>query len=157
MKLNIRIAHPDDRLNLSDIKRRASLATESGDMLQRLLEDPSLTEIEEEPLANNEVIVAEHGDTIVGFASLTAHDGNDAELDDLFVDPSHWRRGIGRALVYAAEREATAWDATRLHVVANPRAMAFYEAVGFKQVGERKTELGSTAPLLAKPIAGGQG
>lgn len=152
MKLNIRIAHPDDRLNLSALKRRASLAGETGDVLQSLLEDPTLTDIDEELLANNEVIVAEQGSTIVGFVSLSAQDGNDAELEDMFVEPSHWRQGIGRELMRAAEREALAWGATRLRVVGNPNALAFYTALGFAQVGERKTELGPVAPLLAKPI-----
>jgi predicted N-acetyltransferase YhbS len=153
MKLDIRIAHPDDRLNLSALKRRASLVGESGDVLQSLLEDPALTDIDEELLANNEVFVAEHGDAIVGFISLSAQDGNDAEIEDLFVEPTQWRRGIGRELMFAAEREAAAWGATRLRVVGNPNALAFYEALGFTPVGEQKTELGPVAPVLAKIIA----
>ena len=152
MTLNIRIAHPDDRLNLSALKRRASLAGETGDVLQSLLEDPALIDIDEELLANNEVIVAEHGDTIVGFVSLAAQDGNDAEIADIFVEPSRWRNGIGRELMFAAEREAAAWGATRLHVVGNPNALAFYTALGFATVGEEKTPLGPIAPVLAKAI-----
>ncbi|HWU99680.1 MAG TPA: GNAT family N-acetyltransferase [Devosia sp.] len=153
MKLDIRIAHPDDRLNLSALKRRASLVGETGDVLQSLLEDPALTDIDEELLANNEVIVAEHGETIVGFISLAAQDGNDAEIADMFVEPSQWRKGIGRELMFAAEREAAAWGATRLHVVGNPNALAFYTALGFTPVGEQRTQLGPVAPVLAKTIA----
>ena len=155
MKLNIRMAHPDDRLNLSELKRRASLVGETGNVLQSLLEDPALTDIDEELLANNEVIVAEIGATIVGFVSLSAQDGNDAEIQDMFVEPSLWRKGLGRELMYAAEREAAAWGATRLHVVGNPNALAFYSALGFTQVGEQKTELGPIAPVLAKTITAG--
>lgn len=121
MKLNIRMAHPDDRLNLSELKRRASLVGETGNVLQSLLEDPALTDIDEELLANNEVIVAEIGATIVGFVSLSAQDGNDAEIQDMFVEPSLWRKGIGRELMYAAERKrqpgaphACMWSAIRM-------------------------------------------
>ena len=153
-RLDIRLAHPDDRPNLIELQRRASLVGETGDVLQRLLEEPGLIDIDEELLANNEVIVAEIGSTIVGFASFIAHDGNDAELDGMFVEPSHWRQGIGRALIEAVERELVAWHATRLRVVANPNALAFYKAVGFTIVGEEKTPLGPVAPVMAKAITG---
>ncbi|MBN9306261.1 MAG: hypothetical protein BGO82_19410 [Devosia sp. 67-54] len=151
-RLDIRIAHPDDRLNLIDLQRRASLAAEEGEMRQRLLDEPGLIDLDEEMLANNEVVVAQIGDRIVGFATIVAHDGNDAELEGLFVEPTHWRQGIGTALLHAIEREAAAWGASRLHVLANARAMPFYEAMGFVRVGERKTPLGPVAPLLAKPV-----
>jgi GNAT superfamily N-acetyltransferase len=153
-RLAIRLAHPDDRLNLIELQRRASLAGETGDVLRQLLEDPGLIDIDEELLANNEVIVAEIGDRIVGFASFIAQDGNDAELDGLFVEPSHWRQGIGRALIEAVERELVAWQATRLRVVANPNALAFYTALGFEIVGEEKTPLGPLAPVMARTITG---
>ena len=150
--IHIRIAHPDDKLNLIEVQRRASLASETGDILDKLLEQPELFEIDEELLANNEVVVAEIGSTVVGFASFIAQDGNDAELDGMFVEPSHWRQGIGRLLIEAVERELVAWQATRLRVVANPNALAFYKAVGFVIVGEEKTPLGPVAPVMAKAI-----
>jgi GNAT superfamily N-acetyltransferase len=153
-RLAIRLAHPDDRLNLIELQRRASLAGETGDVLRQLLEDPGLIDIDEELLANNEVIVAEIGDRIVGFASFIAQDGNDAELDGMFVEPSHWRQGIGRALIEAVERELVAWQATRLRVVANPNALAFYTALGFEIVGEERTPLGPLAPVMARTITG---
>lgn len=152
--VQIRIAHPDDRPNLIEVQRRASLASETGEVRQRLLEEPDWIDIDEELLANNEVIVAEIGPTIVGFASFIAQDGNDAELDGMFVEPSHWRQGIGRLLIEAVERELVAWQATRLRVVANPNALAFYKAVGFIIIGEEKTPLGPVAPVMAKAITG---
>jgi GNAT superfamily N-acetyltransferase len=154
MDVDIRLAHPDDRLNLIELQRRASLAGETGDVLQKLLEQPELIDLDEEMLANNEVFVAEVGDRIVGFATIVAHDGNDAELEGLFVEPSEWRKGIGSKLVHAIEREALAWNASRLHVLANQRVLGFYEALGFSAIGERRTELGPMATLMAKPVAG---
>jgi len=153
MQLAIRIAHPDDRLNLIALQRRASLAAATGDVLQQLLERPDRIDLDEEILANNEVIVAERGTRILGFATIVAHDGNDAELEGLFVDPVHWRQGIGRALVRAIEREAAAWGATRLHVLAAANIVPFYAVLGFEIVGEQRTELGPAALLMAKPIA----
>ena len=151
-RLEIRIAHPDDRPNLVELQRRASLAFEDGDVRQQLLDNPDLISLDEEMLANNEVLVAKVGDRIVGFATIVAHDGNDAELEGLFVEPSEWRKGVGSALVRAIEREAAAWGASRIHVLANEHAQAFYEAVGFNKIGEKRTELGPMAAMMVKPV-----
>ena len=148
--LAIRLAHPDDRLNLIELQRRASLVYE--DTRQQLLDDPDVIDLDEEMLANNEVFVAEIGGRIVGFATIIAHEGNDAEVEGLFVEPSEWRKGIGGALIQQIEREAAAWGASRLHVLANRNALGFYEAMGFTVIGERKTELGPTGLLMAKPV-----
>lgn len=148
-ELDIRLAHPDDRLNLIELQRRASLVYE--DTRQQILDDPDVVDLDEEMLANNEVFVAERKGTIVGFATLIAHDGNDAELEGLFVEPEEWRKGIGRALVRHVEREAAAWGASRLHVLANRNALAFYEAIGFVAIGEKKTELGPVGVVMVKP------
>ncbi len=152
MKLDIRLAHPDDRLNLIEVQRRASLASETGDVLQQLLDDPSIIDLDEEMLANNEVFVAEHDGRIVGFATIIAHEGNDAELEGLFVEPDQWRKGIATQLVRAILREAAAWGASRLHVLANPNVLGFYEANGFSKVGEQRTQLGPIGILMARPV-----
>lgn len=151
-RLGIRIAHPDDRPNLVELQRRASLAFADGDVRQQVLDNPDLISLDEEMLANNEVLVAKVGDRIVGFATIVAHDGNDAELEGLFVEPSEWRKGVGSALVRAIEREAAAWGASRIHVQANEHAQAFYEAVGFNKIGEKRTELGPMAAMMVKPV-----
>ena len=152
-QLDIRLAHPDDRLNLIELQRRASLASETDEVRQMLIDDPGIIDLDEEMLANNEVFVAERGDRIVGFATIIAHDGNDAELEGLFVEPSEWRQGIATELVHAIVREARAWGATRLHVLANPNVLGFYEATGFSKVGERKTQLGPMGILMVKPVS----
>ena len=47
-------------------------------------------------LASSLTLAARDGDTLVGFGSLLGAD----ELDMLYVDPGHLRRGVGRALVF---------------------------------------------------------
>ena len=153
--VDIRLAHPDDRLNLIELQRRASLASETGAVRQMLLEDPGIIDLDEEMLANNEVFVAEIGDRIVGFATIIAHEGNDAELEGLFVEPTEWRKGIATQLVHAIVREARAWGASRLHVMANQNVLGFYEATGFIKIGERKTQLGPIGFLMAKTVVAG--
>ena len=152
MKLDIRLAQPDDRLKLIELQRRASLAGDEDDVRRQLRERPELIDLDAEMIAGNQVMVAVQSGEIVGFATIVTHEGDDAELEGLFVEPSHWRKGIGTALLHAIEREAAAWGANRLHVLANVEAVRFYEASGFEKLGEQPTELGPIALLMAKPI-----
>ena len=151
-RLAIRLAQPDDRLKLVELQRRASLAGAEDEVRRQLRERPELIDLEAEMIADNQVMVAVIGEEIVGFATIVTHEGDDAELEGLFVEPSHWRTGIGTALLHAIEREAGAWDANRLHVLANLEAVPFYRANGFERLGEQRTELGPMALLMAKAI-----
>ena len=84
-------------------------------------------------------------------ALLANPDAIDAELDGLFVDPPHWRKGIGRMLVEQAEHIAARDGAANLWVIANTRALDFYSACGFVTVGEAQTRF-RPAPRMRKAI-----
>ena len=88
------------------------------------------------------MFVAEDAGRILGFATVLTGPAGAAELEDLFVDPDLWRRGVGRRLVREAERRAREVSATSLHVIANGRALEFYAACGFEALGVVATELG---------------
>ena len=66
----------------------------------------------------------------MGFASWLVTDGV-IEVEDLFVEPSWMRRGIGRALLLDALTITRSQGFHRLEVTANPHAHAFDESVGF--------------------------
>lgn len=151
-KLDIRLARPDDRQVLIELQLRASMAGEDDEVRQQLIDDPDIIDLDPEMIARNEVFVAELGTRLVGFAAIIAHEGNDAELEGIFVEPAEWRKGIGTALLHQIEREAVAWGASRLHVVASVRAGEFYKHAGFEIVGETKTQLGPIACLMVKPV-----
>jgi ribosomal protein S18 acetylase RimI-like enzyme len=70
-------------------------------------------------------LVAEEAGEIIGFIRFTAE-----EVDDLYVLPKHHGKGVGKALLTVAKREAG--PVLRLWVFqANSQARAFYEAQGF--------------------------
>lgn len=148
--VDIRLARPDDRRELVELQRRASLTWD--EVRDYFIEHPEIIDLDPEMIARNEVFVAEIGDRIVGFATIVAHEGNDAELEGIFVEPSEWRKGIGTALLHQIEREAAAWGANRLHVIANPTAEAFYSRAGFEVTGQKKMPLGPMALLMVKPV-----
>jgi len=63
-----------------------------------------------------------------------------AEIFALYVDPAHWRSGIGRELLHAAERYLKDYPGLYLWVLpSNIRARRFYEAAGYSPTESTKT------------------
>ena len=137
-ELTIRIARPGERDELEDLLRRASLAL--GEYNEQLEAEPEAVQLPLEQIERGEVIVAELDDRTVGFAAMIIED-DQAELDGLFVEPEHWRQGVGTALVDSAVHEARRRGLAMM-VIANPSARPFYEKCGFTQEGEVETRFG---------------
>ncbi len=133
-----------------------------GIVADAVLEALSVAEYERnwvEWLAGDETttLVATADDAVAGFAtsaipSRDADAGADtAELVGLYVDPAHWRGGLGRALLQEAMarsrahgcREMTVWMLER-----NATAIAFYGSFGFSGDGARKRHARSRQPAI---------
>lgn len=91
-------------------------------------------------------VVAEVDGRVVGFVLTCAYRGlaeqpaqwprdpDAGEVAALYVDPSHWGDGVGRALMgrALADLRAAGYQVARLWVLAgNARARRFYAAAGF--------------------------
>lgn len=138
-ELHIRPALPEERLELEDLQRRASLALD--EYREQLEANPDAISLPAEQIERGEVLVAELDGRVAGFAAILA-ERDRAELDGLFVEPRHWRRGIGSALIEAATHEALRRGLSLLSVVASPSAREFYERCGFTVEGETPTRFG---------------
>lgn len=132
--LILRLAYPDEHEDLEVLQARASL--ELPDYREALLANPDAIHLPHAQIANGQVIVAEMGGAVVGFAAVVG-----GELDGLFVEPDFWGMGVGRALVEAAAHEARKRGLS-LTVIANPAARRFYESCGFTVEGEEQTRFG---------------
>lgn len=144
-----RLALPAERYALEELQRRASLVWEED--REALLAHPDAIELPLEQITSGRTVVAESVGELLGFAVVLRRDDGDAELDGLFVEPTQWRLGIGRALVDEAERIARAEGAASLWVTANTRALGFYDSCGFVKVGEVATRF-RPAPKMRKTI-----
>lgn len=132
---------------LVDLQRRASLFGYPEPVRGILAAQPELIDQSFRPewFSGDQVRVAiDAGKDIVGFTVL-ARSGEEAELVALFVDPDHWRRGIGKALVDAATKLASQWGEAAIFVLANPLALGFYTAVGF--VHDRSVKMHNAAAV----------
>jgi GNAT superfamily N-acetyltransferase len=76
---------------------RASL-NNPGDR-DALLAHPDAINLPVDQIEDGGVFVAEELGSIQGFAAIVPREDGDIELDALFVEPTSWRRGIGRALL----------------------------------------------------------
>ena len=86
----------------------------------------------------------------VGFSVVVPTDDAIHELDGLFVEPGHLRRGIGRALLEDAVARTSGLGGRCLEVTAGP-AQGFYERTGFYVVGNAQTRFGP-AVLMRREI-----
>ena len=132
--VTLRLARPEEREELEELQRRASL--ELDDYREQLLAHPDAIHLPPAQIANGQVIVAEFGGEIAGFAAVVG-----GELDGLFVEPDLWGGGVGRALLNAAAHKARQ-KGLSLTVIANPTARGFYESCGFSVEGEEQTRFG---------------
>ena len=146
----IRPARVAERDALESLQRRSS----GHEPMYRaqLAEHPDAIELPVEQITAGLVRVAERNGTIIGFAVLLERAGPACELDGLFVEPDRMRAGVGRRLVEDAKQIARERGASRIDVVANPQAVAFYEAVGFTRVGDAQTRFGP-APRMSLSVA----
>jgi GNAT superfamily N-acetyltransferase len=141
----VRLGTSADLAAASGVYRRASLSN-AGDR-GNLLAHPEYLVLGPEGLADGRTHVAEQDGSVVGFATWAETAGT-IELEDLFVDPGHMRRGIATALVSCIADVLRARGAERLEVTANPHAMAFYHSAGFIDCGVAETNFGAAPRLV---------
>lgn len=147
--MKIRPARLSECKALIELQRRASLEWE--DYRAQLLAHPEVVDLPVSQIEAGLVIVAEQDGAAAGFAVVLPGEGDEAELDGLFVEPSLWGGGIGRTLIEEAAQLAMAIGSADLRVIANPRAVGFYEACGFALCGEAQTRFGP-APVMRRRL-----
>ena len=103
-------------------------------------------------IAAGRVIVANNpGSGLLGVAAVEKIDGADRfDLALWFVEPTAIRTGIGRALFAAAVQMAASEGGSRLSILADPFAEAFYKKLGAVLVGAAPSDAipGRRLPLL---------
>jgi hypothetical protein len=134
----IRDADPAEAAELEALQLRASLVWE--EYREPLLANPDAIELPPDTIRAGFVRVAMVGGKRAGFSVVDPVRDGACELDGLFVEPDLWGRGIGRALI---DDVVARIGGVRLDVVANPRAVGFYEKVGFRAGGLVETRFGS--------------
>jgi len=160
--VRIRGATPDDAPGIASVQVRSWQAAYRGLMPDEVLDRlsvPRRTEVWRSLAAGRPgeaVLVLEGDGGVEGFAHVCA--GRDADVDvgtgevsSIYLLPSAWGKGNGRALMDAVVRRLSAdgyHTAVLWVLVTNDRARRFYDAAGWVCDGAEKTDLvGGTAPI----------
>jgi GNAT superfamily N-acetyltransferase len=142
--VTIRPARASEREALEELQRRSAMHQPM--YRAQLAAHPDAIELPAAQIVAGFVRVAEDG-MLAGFAVLLERTLDSCELDGLFVEPDRMRDGVGRRLFEDATQIARERGATRIDVVANPQAVAFYEAVGFRPAGQAQTRYGPASRM----------
>lgn len=162
-ELSIRVAEPDDAGDLARVHIAAWRAAYRGIVPDEHLDALSWSDRRDrwsdlltDPGNPGRTIIAVLNSQLVGFASTGPCRDEDLagqgvyELFAIYLDPSHWRRGTGSALLRAALSGVPAGTpAVTLWVLeANTAARSFYARHGFTPDGASKPYLvaGTTVP-----------
>ncbi len=145
--MRVRRANSEDAPAIAAIHVRSWQAAYRGILPDSLLDSLSVSEREQTWRALLSAgydwltLVAEGpGDTLTGFCSVATPSRDEGvgeatvEIGALYVDPDHWRKGAGVAMLSTAlaELREKGWHDAILWVLPeNRRAIAFYERFGF--------------------------
>jgi GNAT superfamily N-acetyltransferase len=133
---SVRNARPEEQRQLTRLCVRATMHTGYDEaFIDRAL--PGLT-VTVPLISGGCVQVAqESSGEIVGLVTVTTTMLQGiALLYGIFVDPAHWRRGIGRLLFGAGVRHAKELKAGALMIYAEPSAAGFYKNMRAIGIGE---------------------
>ena len=98
-----------------------------------------LGELEQQPGSRYYLVAGEEG-RVVGYAGLLGA-GDQGDVVTLAVEPAHWGRGIGSALLEALMAEAARRGCVEVFLEVrtdNSRAQRLYRRYGFTEVGIRR-------------------
>ena len=140
-----RLAATSEQKALEALQWRASLTNER--YREALLAHPDAIELPLDQIAAGHVFVAERAGVTLGFVAILLRNDGATELDGLFVEPDHWKQGIGRLLVEHCASATRRHGAAALHVVANPDAEGFYQTCGFERTGTVQTRFGAALSM----------
>lgn len=133
----IRTAQESEAEQLSDLILRSKRSNGYDDVFMALcVEELRVTA---ERLRDELFWVAQAEDgELCGCTSLRISSGEArGEVRNFFVDPSWKRKGVGKQLWSVLLEAARAARLRKLHLDADPSAVSFYEAMGFRLKGEK--------------------
>lgn len=163
--MEVRQARDEDVRSIAEIHVRSWQAAYRGILPDELLNGLSVSERETSWRALLSArdglwltLVAECDGGFAGFCSVATPSRDEeatertAEIGALYVDPSHWHRGAGSAMLLAAlgelstrgYRDVILWVLPKNHA-----ALTFYERFGFEaEEGAKKREERSGRPVI---------
>lgn len=146
--MRLRRARVEETAALTELAIRSKRTWGYDDAFMHAIMDDMV--VRADYLQNDYAIVAEDGNTVVGYSILQVTDG-EAYLRDLFIEPQFMNQRVGALLFEDAIAFARAHGAKRLSLTADPNAVGFYERWGLRIVAEEPSTFipGRKLPIMA--------
>ena len=148
--VSLRPGTPDDAATVADIWHAGWHLSHPGHVPDGLTERRTLEAFHERsPQRVAETTVAEVDGEVAGFIMVV-----DDEVEQIYVSPSHFGKGVAGTLMAEAERQVAAGghDVAWLAVaIGNVRARAFYEKTGWINVGDLPYEVEALGEKFVSP------
>lgn len=145
--LKIREALPDDAATLTtiahDAKRHWGYPEHWIEHWQN-----DLT-ISPDYVSANQVYVAEREGELLGFYALIIREDK-AELDHLWVAPTHIGAGVGKELFIHAMQRAATEQISSVEISSDPNAEGFYRKMGAHRIGDIVSEIDGQPRVLPR-------
>jgi GNAT superfamily N-acetyltransferase len=149
MKIEVRRAQPSEAASLTETARAAKRHWGYPERYLELWRD-ALT-LTPDFIIQYDVYVATNGDQLLGFYALVA-DGQQMELEHLWVMPARIGQGVGRLLFQHALERACLRRAAAIGITADPHAEGFYLRMGAKRVGVEMSTLEGKPRVLPRLV-----
>lgn len=142
----IRPARPNELPELIDLMHRSKAHWGYDDAFMTAAR--AVLQLSMRDLEVGHLVVFDTG-SIQGMCQLIV-EGQQADLNKLFVAPEGMGQGVGRALMEWAIRTAHKAGAVRIEIEADPDAVPFYERMGARVIGQVPSEAiaGRMLPLM---------
>ena len=113
------------------------------------------TIIDADSISTDYVVVASQGETIIGWLRILTNRAP-MILDDLWVLPTVFGKGVGRLLFTEAISVAKELGQSEFELDSDPNAQGFYERMGCIKVGETFTSMGRYVPRMRYAVVADQ-
>jgi predicted GNAT family N-acyltransferase len=124
----------------------------SNEFMTRFSEE---TIIDADSISTDYVVVATQEETIIGWLRILTNRAP-MILDDLWVLPTAFGKGVGRLLFTEAISVAKELGRSEFELDSDPNAQGFYEHMGCIKVGETFTSMGRYIPRMRYTVAAAQ-
>lgn len=134
MTLTIRRARPEEAAELTRLIWLSKKSNGYDDAFMARCADE--LSVSAEDITENLIWVAEQGG-LLGCVTLKVEGADGAgEISSFFIHPDSKRQGVGKALWHTVKEAAENAGVTQLTLDSDPAAVPFYEAIGFRVIGQ---------------------
>ena len=132
-------------ISVSRITTASPEYREVFDLREEVLRKPLGLSLHNEDLSRDKIdiiLTGKHEGRVVACLMLTDKGEGIVQLRQMAVYPEYQGKGVGRALVMAAEKMAAEEGFEKMILHARKHAMGFYSSMGYSQHGDEFSEVG---------------